>query len=212
MQSVFHHDGEVRDVSSDNWLALFNEEDFSAAIFDCDGTLVDSMDAHFHAMQSAAREQGHEMVPEWYRARTGLDRRTLFLEFQKATAGTFDTESAIAFSIERFNRFAHLIKPISTVLKFADALRRQGTPLAVATNAERAVAMVSLSAANATAFFDHVVGVSDAVRPKPSPELFERAADLLGHPYSKTLVVEDSPQGVQAAMAAKMSVLQLVRV
>ena len=210
LQSVFHHQGQTRRCLSDEWLTLFEVEGFTAAIFDCDGTLVDSKQAHLQAMQSAAQEQGQVMAPSWYAARTGLDRQSLFNEFRQTVIGSFDVARAIETSIERFNGFVGLIRPMSAVLEFAGLLHKQGIPLAVATNAERGVVNASLSAVKATALFDHVVSISDQVRPKPSPELFERAAHLLGQSPNKTLVIEDSPQGVQASNSANMSAIQLL--
>ena len=207
---MFHHQGQTRRCLSDEWLTLFEVEGFTAAIFDCDGTLVDSKQAHLQAMQSAAQEQGQVMAPSWYAARTGLDRQSLFNEFRQAVTGSFDVARAIETSIERFNGFVGLIRPMSAVLEFAGLLHKQGIPLAVATNAERGVVNASLSAVKATALFDHVVSISDQVRPKPSPDLFERAAHLLGHSPNKTLVIEDSPQGVQASNSANMSAIQLL--
>lgn len=210
LQSVFYHQGQARRCLSDEWLTLFEAKGFAAAIFDCDGTLVDSKQAHLFAMQTATEEQGHEMAPDWYSARTGLDRKNLFIEFQKAVTGSFDVERAIATSIDRFDGFAELIRPMPAVLTFAGTLHRRGIPLAVATNAERRVVSASLSAVKAIALFDHVVSISDKVRPKPSPELFERAAQLLKQSPGKTLVVEDSPQGIQASVSANMSAIQLL--
>ena len=207
---MFHHRGRTHRVTSKDWLDLFEAGGFSAAIFDCDGTLVDSSEAHFRAMQAAAREQGHDMVKEWYQARNGLDRQSLFQAFHKTVSAKFDVHRAIASSIELFDGCTHLIKPVRGVLDFAGALRMRKIPLAVATNAEHSVAKVSLIAANAINLFDHLVSISDDVQPKPSPEMFERAANLSGEPHHATLVVEDSPQGIQAANAAKMSALQLL--
>ena len=207
---MFHHQGQTRRCLSDEWLTLFEVEGFTAAIFDCDGTLVDSRQAHFKAMQSAAQEQGQVMAPNWYATRTGLDRLSLFNEFRQALTGSLDVARAIETSIERFNGFVGLIRPMSAVLEFAGLLHKQGIPLAVATNAERGVVNASLSAVKATALFDQVVSISDQVRPKPSPELFERAAHLLGQSPNKTLVIEDSPQGVQASNSANMSAIQLL--
>ena len=210
LQSVFHHQGQTRRCLSEDWLTLFEAEGFTAAIFDCDGTLVDSKQAHLMAMQSAAQEQGQVMAPNWYATRTGLDRQTLFNEFQKMVTCSFDVERAIATSIDRFDGFSELIRPMPAVLTFAGALRRRGISLAVATNAERRVVNASLSAVQATALFDHIVSISDEVRPKPSPEMFERAAFLLGQPPNKTFVIEDSPQGIQASISANMSAIQLL--
>lgn len=210
LHSVFHHQGQSWRVPSNEWLTLFEAKGFAAAILDCDGTLVDSRKAHFKAMQSAAQEQGQVMAPNWYAARTGLDRQSLFDEFQQAVTGSFDVARAIATSIERFDGFVGLIRPMSEVLEFAGLLHKRGIPLAVATNAERDVAKASLSAVDATSLFDHIVSISDGFRPKPFPEMFERAAHLLGQSPNKTLVIEDSPQGVQASISADMSAIQLL--
>jgi HAD superfamily hydrolase (TIGR01509 family) len=57
--------------------------------------------------------------------------------------------------------------------------------------------------------FDVLTSVSDDVPPKPAPNLFELAALRMGLYSSEVLVVEDSPEGVTAAIAAEMSVLHL---
>ena len=153
LHSVFHHQCTVRNVTSDRWLNLFEEEEFSAAIFDCDGTLVESFNAHMQSMQAAAEEQNFEMAADWYRARTGLDRRSLLKEFRASMQSEFDVERASKTSIERFGSFAHLVKPKAGVLEFATDLKARGIPIAVATNAERDVARVSLTTIGASDLF-----------------------------------------------------------
>lgn len=210
LDSVFHHQGTVRAVTSDRWFNLFEAEGFSAAIFDCDGTLVESSDAHMKSMQVAAEEQDFEMAADWYRARTGLDRRNLFQEFQALVEPGFDIERACKTSIECFYRFAHLVRPKEGVLWFATDMKARGVSIAVATNAERNVAEVSLTTIGASHLFHHLISISDGVEPKPSPEMFVLAAKRLDHPPNKVLVIEDSRQGVQAAVKAGMSVVQLI--
>ena len=195
---------------SDHWLHLFEAEGFEAVIFDCDGTLVESSDAHLKSMQAAAEEQGLEMTPNWYQARTGLDRISFFEEFQASVPSKFDVERATKASIERFGSFAHLVKPKAGVLGFATDLKARGIPIGIATNAERDVAEVSLKTTGASDLFDHLVSISDAVAPKPSSEMFVLAAERLGYPRNRVLVIEDSPQGVEAALEASMSVVELI--
>ncbi|WP_170410255.1 HAD family hydrolase [Ruegeria atlantica] len=210
LQAILHHRGDARSVSSDQWLNLFDAEEFSAAIFDCDGTLVESAEAHLASMQSAAQDQGLDMSADWYHTRTGLDRRSLFLEFQASTRTAFDIDRACHVSIACFSDAVSLVRPITPVLCFAKALSKRGISLAVATNAERSVAELSLSAVGTRGLFGHLISISDGVRPKPSPELFKLAAKRLAVPQNDVLVIEDSPQGVQAAIDAGMSVLQLI--
>ncbi len=210
MHSIFHHRSQVSDLSSDDWLNTFAEGGFSAVIFDCDGTLVESSRAHLSCMQAAAEEQGHKMSKDWYSVRTGLDRHSLFREFGESRDAAFDVERACQASIERYGDFARLVRPIPETIKFAKALRRQNVPLAVATNAERPVAELSLSTAHARHLFDLIVSLTDNIPPKPSPLMFELAAEKLDVPRAKALIVEDSPEGVRAAKETCMSVIQIV--
>ena len=209
LSSVVHHRGVSRDITSEHWIDFVETEGFSAVIFDCDGTLVESSAAHMKSMQAAAREQGVEMAEEWYQERTGLDRTNLLLEFQDSIQSDFEIERAAKTSIESFGKFANMVQPKIGVLGFARDLNQRGISLAVATNAERDVAEVSLRTTGVRKIFSHLVSISDRVAPKPSPEMFLLAADRLRHVPSNVLVVEDSPQGVRAALDAGMSVIQL---
>jgi len=210
MQSVFHHNGDTRRVSSEHWLDLFGAEGFRAAIFDCDGTLVESSAAHLRAMQSAAQDQGADMRADWYHARAGLDRIALFRDFADTLQTPFNIYQACEASIAKFADAAFLVKPNAPVLQFAIALKAQGIPLAVGTNAEGCVVRRCLTAVAAKDLFKHIVSISDAVRPKPSPDIFELAAKHMGVGPSHVLVIEDSPQGVRAAKDAGMRVIELV--
>ena len=162
-------------------------------------------------MQAAALEQGHEIAEPWYLARTGLDRRSLFQEFRNTVEPAFDVERARLTSIAEFAAFARLVRPIESVLSFAAILKARKVPLAVASNAERSVVELSLSTVGAKRLFNPLVSICDVVKPKPSPEVFELAAEHLGRPRNEVLVIEDSPQGVEAAKGARMSVVQLVQ-
>ena len=210
LRSTLHHEGGVREVRSDGWLSLFLDEGFAAAIFDCDGTLVESAGAHMKAMQAAAADQGFDMAPDWYHARTGLDRRSLFQAFAATVPSAFDVERAVRTSIARFGGFAQLVEPKADVLRFATDLKGRGVPMAVATNAEHDVAQLCLASVGAAEVFEQLISVSDGVAPKPSPQMFLLAAARLGVSRNRALVFEDSPQGVAAALGAGMSVVQIM--
>jgi len=210
MRSIFHHRGQSYDLTSTSWLDTIEEEGFAGVIFDCDGTLVDSADAHMHAMQAATLEQGQEMAASWYQSRTGLDRTNLFEQFSLTTDAHFNIEQACLTSIASFKHFIDQIQPIPATIKLATQLYKDNFPLAVATNSERAVAEQSLSAAEIRHLFDLIVSISDDVPPKPSPSMFELAAKRMSLSVEEILVFEDSAQGVYAAGQAGMSVIQLI--
>ena len=84
-----------------------------------------------------------------------------------------------------------------------------GLPTAVGTNSEIELARASLKSTGLLEFFHHISSVSDALPPKPAPDIFRRSAERLGVPFSKVLVFEDSDEGVQAALGAGLDIIQL---
>lgn len=194
------------------WLAKLRHIGSVGVIFDCDGTLVASSLAHCRSMQAAATEQGEEMADAWYQERTGLDRKNLFIEFRRHLGIEFDVDQAVATSIHNFQRFIGLVRPIQTTVEFLRELRNNDYPVAVATNAEREIAVQSLEHIGISEELDGLATLSDNVPPKPSPALFELAAKRIGLPPDKVCVVEDSPQGVAAARAANMPAIMVTRV
>ena len=178
-------------------------------IFDCDDMLVESSEAHYRAMQTAAAAQGFSIARDWYEARTGLDRRSLFNELQSDVAASVDVNQAVDDSISAFALHKALVQPIAETGLLLDALKASGYRIAVATNAERSVALQSLTAVGHADKVDALVSITDGVPPKPSPSLFELAAERLGLGPDALCVIEDSPQGVAAALAAGMPVFQV---
>ncbi|MEP5155641.1 HAD family phosphatase [Planktotalea sp.] len=209
MQSTYTHAGKSHDLVSDDWLDVIVAEEFDAVIFDCDGTLIDSAQVHTLCLQAGTQEQGHEMSAQWYTARNGLDRKSLFEAFRDTIGAEFDVERACQRSITNYENVAHLARPIEATIKLAKALQARSIPLAIASNGERSVSDLLLTSVGIKELFETVVCISDNVPPKPSPAMFELAAERLGHANGKVLVLEDSPQGVQAAKSAGMSVIQL---
>lgn len=80
-------------------------------------------------------------------------------------------------------------------------------PIALATNAERANVDFVLDGGNLRQYFDAIVDGSQVDRPKPAPDVYLRAAELLEIPPANCIVFEDSPVGVAAAAAAGMRVV-----
>ena len=87
--------------------------------------------------------------------------------------------------------------------------RHRDTPKAVASNAEPANVDFLLDRAGLRPYFRVVVDGHQVTRPKPYPDIFLRAAGLLGVPPAECLVFEDSHSGVEAAQAAGMKIIGL---
>ena len=209
--ATLYHDGNAAAVPVSEWFDAIRQIGVAAVVFDCDGTLAESSEAHFRSMQLAAAQQGREMSRDWYAARTGLDRSALFEEFASLVGDDFDRHRAALDSIAAFPRNTGLIKPIPETVALFDRLHAAGYPLAVGTNAERGIAQVSLNRAGVLSRLSVLVSISDGVRPKPSPDIFQLAAERLSVAHDRTLVIEDSPQGLSAAIAAGMPALKVTR-
>jgi beta-phosphoglucomutase-like phosphatase (HAD superfamily) len=198
----------TKELTSETWQDDILHAGYDAFIFDCDGTLVESAEVHFTSFQEAAAAQGFILDKHWYLARTGLDRESLFREFAREVAVGFDIGEASEHSILRFIEISDRVLPIAETKQLVNFLHRN-FPLAVGTNAEKQVAEASLRATNMFNYFDHIVSVTDGMQPKPSPEIFAKAAKLLGQPPNKTLVIEDSDEGVMAAKTAGIDVIKI---
>jgi beta-phosphoglucomutase len=97
---------------------------------------------------------------------------------------------------------SHLVPGVRTFLEHYSE-----SPIGLATNAEPANATFVLHRANLSAMFKVIVDGMQVAKPKPYPDVYCRAADLLGVAPSNCIVFEDSPTGVQAARAAGMRVV-----
>ncbi|WP_166418744.1 HAD family hydrolase [Cochlodiniinecator piscidefendens] len=209
IHSLYHADGNTRSICSNDWMQVLSDGGFKAAIFDCDGTLVRSEHEHFASFVSAVGAQGHVMDAAWYNSRTGLDRSSILNAFAQEFQLEMSVDQAISDSISAFIQRSHNVGPIAETVALVRNL--QGVlPMAVGTNAERDVALASLRAVGIVDAFDHVISISDDVRPKPTPDIFALGASSLRVAASDVIVFEDSPQGVKAGLKAGMSVIEVL--
>jgi HAD superfamily hydrolase (TIGR01509 family) len=80
-------------------------------------------------------------------------------------------------------------------------------PVAVASNTPARLLRGALACAGMDVYFEVVVGADDVPEPKPSPDVYLRACELLGAEPSRSIALEDSPTGVAAARAAGLFVI-----
>jgi HAD superfamily hydrolase (TIGR01509 family) len=207
--SIFHSSGTALEMTSDAWPQLIADEGYEAVIFDCDGTLVESSEAHFLAFQSAVQTQGYAMERAWYESRTGLDRQSILASFSEIVPGTFNIPLAVNDSIAAFTRSSANVTPIYETTDLVRFLR-SSFKLAVVTNSEDEVVNASLNQVGLRDHFDHIISISSGLPPKPAPDLFIAAAKAMKIAVNKTLIFEDSHEGVQAGIKAGMDVAQVM--
>jgi len=178
--------------------------DFSGYIFDCDGTLADTMPLHFRAWRRIVEELGgafpEELFYQWGGKPTA---QILTLLRDEHGLKVRDVAKAAERKEEYFSEMLHEVKPIDAVLQIARQWHGV-KPMAVASGGFRPQVERTLDVLGIRSLFDAVVCVEDYARGKPSPDPFLEAARRLNVPPAECLVFEDSPLGVQAAKAAGM--------
>lgn len=180
-----------------------------AVLFDMDGLMLDSERAINACMAQAARELGHD-VPDtvWLRMVGGGDGlcRRLLAEHVGDEAGV----ALLAHAERLYDAVADAgIEHRPGVVTLLDWLVARDVPRAVATSTRRPLAMRKLAAAGLLPYFDAVCTSSDVANPKPAPDVYLLAASSLGIEPARCLVLEDSPTGVRAALAAGMTPVQV---
>jgi beta-phosphoglucomutase-like phosphatase (HAD superfamily) len=177
---------------------------FSGYIFDCDGTLADTMPLHYRAWKRVLAEHGMGFSEAFFYDLGGRPTELIF-ERLRADHGleVTDVNGAVLRKEEYFAELLHEVQPIEAVVSVAR--RWHGSvPLAVASGGFRRYVELTLDAIGIRHLFDAVVCVEDYARAKPFPDPFLVAAARLNVPPDECLVFEDSVLGVEAATAAGM--------
>ena len=181
---------------------------FDAVIFDCDGTLVDSMPAHFEAWCDALAIHGAGGVfkEDVFFAMGGRPTMDIVVELNDEYNLKLDPIAVAFAKREAFLKRLHSVTLIDEVAEFARSLRGK-MPLGIATGGSRMVVEKTLKAVGISDWFDEVVTAEDVAEGKPAPDIFLRAAKLLGVQPSRCLVLEDAPAGILSAQRAGMQVI-----
>lgn len=184
------------------------EDGYDAVIFDLDGTLVDSMKAHFSAWCQALAKHGAENVFEEDVFYAMGGRPTIdIVEILNGECGLkLDAETVAIDKRDAFLKSLDDLRLNEDVVSFARSMRGK-LPLAVATGGTRIVAEKTLQAVGISDLFDEVVTSSDVPCGKPAPDVFLEAAERLEIAPERCLVLEDAPAGVMAAQSAGMQVI-----
>lgn len=181
-----------------------------AVIFDMDGVIADSEPLHRLSFQRLFAELGVDPVgmEPWHRFIGTSDRHALLQMLDGRDVGPSVDEL-----LDRKGRhFLKLLREKEPLFPEIPALvdrLAECFPLAVASGSLRSAITAILELQDLQRHFRHTVSVQDVARGKPAPDLFLRAAELLGQPPEACVVIEDSPPGVSAARAAGMRVMAI---
>ena len=174
-----------------------------ALIFDCDGTLTDSMPVHYESWKAVLDRHGlHFERERFYRlgGTPGFKIIPMLADEQNKQA---DVAAILQEKEEEFLRLAHLVTPIEPIVEVARSGRGQ-LRMAVASGGLRHIIDLQLTQIGIVDWFDVIVTAEDTERHKPEPDVFLEAARRLDVEPAKCRVYEDSDVGIEAAQRAGM--------
>lgn len=176
---------------------------FKAYIFDCDGTIADTMPAHFKAWTRAMNELGGTFPEDLFYAWGGRPTTAIVQDLNRRFGTKLDLVETPRIKERYFLELIPEVLPIEPVVALVKQFH--GTaPMAVASGGHREIVVKTLDALGLTPYFETIVAMEDVEHGKPAPDPFLEAARRLGVEPAECLVFEDSPTGVEAAKAAGM--------
>jgi HAD superfamily hydrolase (TIGR01509 family) len=180
----------------------------AAVLFDMDGTLVDSEKVWDIALKELAVRAGGTLSPQARQAMIGTNMSQT-MQLLRDDLGQPDRPEApdVQWLSDRvYELFAEGLVWRPGALELLQAVRAAGLPTALVTSTGRRLVEVALDTLGRENFDAVVVG-DEVKMPKPDPEPYLTAADLLGVPIADCVAIEDSPTGVASALASGAAVL-----
>lgn len=182
--------------------------DFQAYLFDCDGTITDSMPVHYKAWQDTLAEWGGVFPEELFYAWGGRPVIDIVADLNREQRLNMPVAEVAERQESLFRAGLASIKGVPGVLEhIQEAYRR--VPFAVVSGSTRPAVVDSLKALGLLDYFPILVCAGEYAQPKPHPEPYLTAAGLLGVDPAACVVFEDTELGVQSAKAAGMAVVKV---
>lgn len=182
---------------------------YDLVIFDNDGVLVDSEPISNTLLAGYLTELGYptsyeDSLRDYMGAAMHRVHDTVLERSGQRLPEDFDD----TFHARVFAAFERELEPVDGVVEVLERLSADGVPYCVASSGSHERIRVGHRKTGLDSFFgdERIFSSQDVGRGKPAPDLFLYAAERMGVPPEKCVVVEDSPLGVQAAVAAGMDV------
>jgi HAD superfamily hydrolase (TIGR01509 family) len=180
----------------------------AVAIFDVDGTLVDSVDFHASAWLEALEHFGHHATFEQCRSQIGKGGDQLLPVFLSEAQQRDHGKELEAWRAKLFkSKYLPLVRPFSAASELLQHARAVGLTVAVASSAKASELEVYLEIAEVKDFVDVTISSEDVRHSKPAPDVFQAALTKLGVPGRDAIAIGDTPYDAQAAGKAGISTI-----
>jgi HAD superfamily hydrolase (TIGR01509 family) len=174
-----------------------------AAIFDVDGTLLDSVDLHALAWHEAMEKFGHDVSFEQARGQIGKGGDKLIPHFLTADAQRDHGREMEQWRSKRFKtEYLPLVRPFTAVPDLLRRVRDSGVRIAVASSAKNDELGKYLDIARITDLVEVSSSADDAEESKPAPDIFEAVLKKLKIEGAEAVAIGDTPYDAEAACKA----------
>ena len=184
-------------------------KEYDAVIFDMDGVLIDSeplwkiaMEEVFHALGSTLKKQDFQKT-----VGLRIDEVVHFWNHHENWGISNESEIEEAIIVKMIELISKNAQPLSGVIETLTFLKNKGLKIGLATSSSSRLIKVVLTELNIARFFDFVHSAENEAYGKPHPAVYIKVAEKLNVSPTKSLVIEDSFNGVIAGLAAKMKVV-----
>lgn len=188
------------------------EQSGTAAIFDIDGVLIDSYQAHLQSWQALTEDTGRAMTEEEFTRTFGRTSREVIAavwpekQFSDERIASLDRKKEAAFR----DMITRDFPAMPGARELIRSLHEAGFDLAVGSSGPPQNVEMILERLGVDLWLQAVVTGADVERGKPDPQVFQIAAERLAKPPEQCVVIEDAPDGIRAGHAAGMAVVALV--
>jgi HAD superfamily hydrolase (TIGR01509 family) len=183
---------------------------FQAYLFDCDGTVADSMPLHYLAWKEALGEQGCDFPEDLFYSWGGMPVHEIISTLNQRQGLKMNIE---AVAIRKENLYYEYLPRLTAVPEVLEIIESDygRLPFAIVSGSTRESVTASLESLDLLGKFDTLVCAGDYERSKPDPEGFLLAARRLGVAPENCLVFVDTKMGIQAATAAGMASVKVLQ-
>lgn len=186
-----------------NHLLIAPPEPFQAIIFDCDGTLADTMPAHVKAWVASYKSFGIDIAEQPFYDMGGMNNQRIIETLNAKFKYSMDFETMQEAKEGRYLEMLHTITEVKAVADIARKYHGR-VPIAVASSGMSRVVIQTLAQIGLSSLFDVIVTADDVEHAKPAPDIFLLAAERLGVAPADCIVYEDGDPGLEAARRANM--------
>jgi HAD superfamily hydrolase (TIGR01549 family) len=179
-----------------------------AALFDIDGTLIDSVDLHASAWHEAFLKFGRDVSFEQARSQIGKGGDKLVPEFLSEAQQNEHGEELKEWRGKLFkSKYLPLARPFSAVPELLSRVHEEGMKVAVASSAKKDELETYLDIAGITKLVDVATSSDDVTQSKPAPDIFQVALEKLGINAHDAVAIGDTPFDAEAAGKASVATI-----